>query len=198
MQSRKKCNVGVTFEALEDGAKAPAGWSKVTGHLVFDLQWISPERHGGSWMATRCQTLMVQRVLVWCLERVFMIAFTHAALNGLSIHAADIRNACLQAPSSQKNCITCGPEFGIENVGKVALTHRALCGGKAAGRDFRNHLRSCMHFLHFEPCPADPDAWMQPAIKSDGLTCCKHVLLHMDDALVVSENAESMLRNEIG
>ena len=49
------------------------------------------------------------------------IAFTYAALNGLDVFAADIRNAYLQAPSSQKDYILCGPEFGIENVGKIAL-----------------------------------------------------------------------------
>jgi hypothetical protein len=43
------------------------------------------------------------------------IAFTYAALNGLDVFAADIRNAYLQAPSSQKDYILCGPEFGIEN-----------------------------------------------------------------------------------
>ena len=51
------------------------------------------------------------------------IAFTYAALNGVDICAADIRNAYLQAPSSCKDYIICGPEFGIENVGKVALIH---------------------------------------------------------------------------
>ena len=45
------------------------------------------------------------------------IAFTYAALNGLDIYAADIRNAYLQAPSSQKHYIICGPEFGLENEG---------------------------------------------------------------------------------
>ena len=126
------------------------------------------------------------------------IAFTYAALNGLDVFAADMRNAYLQAPSSQKNFIICGPEFGLENVGRVALMHRALYGGKAAGRDFRNHFRSCMHFLNFKSCPADPDVWMRPAIKSDGLTCHDYALLCADDALVISENAESALRNELG
>ena len=61
------------------------------------------------------------------------IALTYAALNGLDVFAADIRNAYLQAPSSQKDHIICGPEFGLENQGKVALIHRALHGGKSAG-----------------------------------------------------------------
>ena len=61
------------------------------------------------------------------------IAFTYAALNGVDVFAVDIRNTYLQAPSSQKDYIICGPEFGLENIGKVALIHRALYGGKSAG-----------------------------------------------------------------
>jgi hypothetical protein len=100
-------------------------------------------------------------------------------------------------PSSQKDYIICGPEFGLENVGMVALIHRALYGGKSARRDFRNHLRSCMRHLEFTSCPADPDVWMQPAIKSDG-TEYEYILLYSDDALCASENAEKVLRTELG
>ena len=78
------------------------------------------------------------------------------------------------------------------------IVHHALYGGKAAGRDFRNHLRSCMEFLNFKSCLADPDVWMRPAIKSNGNTYYEYILLYVDDALVVSENAESILHNELG
>ena len=54
-----------------------------------------------------------------------------------------------------------------------------------------------MTHLKFEPFLADPDVWMRPAIKSDGTECYEHVLLHVDDALCISENAEHTLRNEI-
>ena len=108
-------------------------------------------------------------------------------LNGLDVCAADVQNACLQAPSSQKDCIMCGPEFGSENIGKRALIKRALHGGKAAGRDFRNHQKDCTTHLEFEPCLADPDVWMRPAIKADGTECYKCVLLHVDDALCISQ-----------
>ena len=39
---------------------------------------------------------------------------------------------------------------------------------------------------------------MRPAIKSDGNEYYEYVLLYKDDALVVSENAESILRDELG
>ena len=39
---------------------------------------------------------------------------------------------------------------------------------------------------------------MRPAIKSDGSTYYAYVLLYTDDALVIAENAEDILRSEIG
>ena len=87
------------------------------------------------------------------------IALTHAALLGLPVLGADIRNAYLQAPSSEKHFIICGPEFGIENVGRVALIHRALYGGKVACRGFWHHLQDCMGQLGFTSSRADPNVW---------------------------------------
>ena len=126
------------------------------------------------------------------------ITSTYATLNGLDICAADICNAYLQAPSSQQDYIICSPEFNVENVGRVTLIHRALYGGKSVGKDFRNHLRSCMHHLNFSSCPADPDMWMRKAQKADGSPCYDYMLLYTDDALVVSKRAEAILREEMG
>ena len=196
--AKEMTEVGIAFEVLEDGQLAPIGWKKVTGHLVWDVKmdftrkarWVldghkTPNPVGSTYAG------VVSRESV-------RIAFTYAALNGIDIFAADIRNAYLQAPSSQKDYIICGPEFGIENVGKVALIHRALYGGKSAGKDFRNHLRSCMRHLDFVSCLADPDVWMRPAKRSDGSDYYEYILLYTDDCLVLSENAESLLRNELG
>ena len=64
------------------------------------------------------------------------IAFIYVVLNRLDVYMADISNAYFQSPTSQKHYIICGPEFGMNNAGKVAIMHRAVY--------FRNHLRSCM------------------------------------------------------
>jgi hypothetical protein len=57
------------------------------------------------------------------------IAFTYAALNEVNVCAADIKNAYLQAPVYCKDYIICGPNFGLENVGKVATNVDELgCG----------------------------------------------------------------------
>ena len=186
------------LQILEDEKTAPAGCTKVSGHLIWSVKmdftrkarWVldgpkTPDPVGSKYAG------VVSRESV-------RIAFTYGALNDLDVCMADIRNAYLQSPTSQKHYIICGPEFGMENIGKVAIMHRAVYGGKTSRRDFRNHLRSCMHFINFTSCPADPDVWMRPAIKSDGSKCYDYVLIYVDDALVVSENAEYILTNELG
>ena len=89
------------------------------------------------------------------------IGLTYDALLGLPVIGGDIQNANLQAPSLEKNFIVCGPEFGTENVGRVALICQALNGGKVAGRDFWHHLRECMGQLGFTSSRADPDVWFR-------------------------------------
>ena len=74
------------------------------------------------------------------------IALTYAALNDLDIKSADISNAYLQAPTSEKYYTKLVPEFGRYN-GQLAYVVRAAYGLKSAGADFRNHLRDCMKHL---------------------------------------------------
>jgi hypothetical protein len=55
-----------------------------------------------------------------------------------------------------------------------------------------------MRHLDFVSCPTDPDVWMRPAKRSDGSDYYEYILLYTDDALVVSDNPEQVLRNELG
>ncbi len=89
------------------------------------------------------------------------IALMHAALLGLPVLGADIRNVYLQAPSSEKHFIICGPEFGIKNEGCIAVIHHALYGSKVAGYNFWHHLRDCMGQLGFTSSQANPDVWLR-------------------------------------
>jgi hypothetical protein len=191
-------NVGIAFQVLDEGQHEPVGWAKVTGHIIFDVKmdftrkarWVL-DGHKTSNPIGSTYTGVVSRESV-------RNALTYAALNGLDVVAADIRNAYLQAPLSQKDYIICGPEFGLENQEKKALITRALYGGKSAGKDFRNHLRSCMRHLDFTSCLADPDVWMRPAQKADGSEYWEYVLIYTDDVLVISTQCEDILREGIG
>ena len=126
------------------------------------------------------------------------IALSYAALNDIPICACDIQNAYLQAPSSEKHYVVCGPEFGLENVGKYAIIVRALYGGKSSGADYWRHVRSAMKDMGFSSCKADPDVWIRPALKSDGVEYYQHVLIYTDDILAIIEEPEKFLREELG
>ena len=120
-------------------------------------------------------------------------------MHGVPVTAADVRNTYLQPPTLEKHYIICGPDFGLENVGKKALITRALYGGKATGRDFWHHLRSCMNFIGFESLRTDPDVWMRKSARKYGVTeLYEYVLLYTDDCLVIIDQGEVVLRGEIG
>jgi hypothetical protein len=63
-------------------------------------------------------------------------------LNYLDVKMADIENAYLTAPITEKVWTVLGPEFG---------------DGARKRVDFRNHLAECMKHLGWNPCRADRD-----------------------------------------
>jgi hypothetical protein len=126
------------------------------------------------------------------------IALTYSALMKLPVIGADIKNAYLLAPNSEKHFIICGPEFGEESEGRFALIRRALYGGKVAGQDFWHHLCDCMRRLGFTSSCADPDVWFRFSKQKTREEYFEYVHLYVDNVLVISKNAEKVLRTEIG
>ena len=59
----------------------------------------------------------------------------------------------------------------------------------------RVHSASTMTDLSFTPCQADPDVWMQPAVKSDGTKYYECVLIYVNDILVISHRASTIMGN---
>ena len=110
-------NVRVAFEILDEGVHAPHGWKQVTRHLVWDVKMGFTRK--SRWVLDGHKTLdLIGSTYAGVVSRESVhIALTHAALNDLDVFAADIRSAYLQAPSSQKDYIICGPEFGVKNRG---------------------------------------------------------------------------------
>ena len=93
-----------------------------------------------------------------------MISLILAALNNLPVKVADIPNAHIIVPVTEKIWIFLGQEFG-EDFGRKAIVVRSLHGLKSAGDAFWNHLADCMHHLGFLPCPANIYLWMKPMVR---------------------------------
>jgi len=169
-------NLKVAFDILPEGKSLPPGYIKSSGHLVFEVKMTLEQKV--RWVKDGYRTRDHENCTyagVVPRESV-CIALTSAALNGLPVCACDIQNAYLQAPAtSEKHCVICGPEFGIEDVGKTAIIVRTLYGGKSAGADYWRHIRSAMSSMNFKPCPANPDVWMCPGTKVDGSAYWQYV-----------------------
>ncbi len=156
-------NVCIAFEILGPKKKAPPSWHKASGHIVFDekmdftrkARWVKDE-HKTPDFPTSSFAGVVSRNSI-------RISLTHAALLGLPVLSADIRNAYLQAPNSEKHVIICGLEFGIENEGRVGLIRCALYSGKVAGCNFWHPLQDFMGHLGFTSLHTDPDVWFRPS-----------------------------------
>ena len=120
------------------------------------------------------------------------IALTLAALNGLNVMTADIQNTYIQALTSEKHYVICRCEFS-DNMGKRALIIRGLYGLKSARASFWHHLASCMQYLGYESCKADPDLWMKKAEKDDKLAYWEYVLLYVDDIMAIRTKSMEVL-----
>ena len=83
-------NVGVAFDILEDHQNVPVGWTKTSGHLIWDVKmdftrkacWVK-DGHKTADPLSSNYAGVVSRDSV-------RIAFTLAAMNGLDIYAADV------------------------------------------------------------------------------------------------------------
>jgi len=161
--------VKIAFDILEDGHDVEPGSEYLECYMIFNVKmcFTRKARFVANGSKTRDPNITTYTGVVS--RETVQIALTYAALNGLDLMAADIKNAYLQAPISGKYWTRCGPEFGSEHQGKKARIVRFLYGTKSAGADFRNHLQDCMDLLGFTSCLADPDLWMRKAMSDKGI-----------------------------
>jgi hypothetical protein len=97
------------------------------------------------------------------------IALTIAGLNNLlEILTADIKNAYLNAPITEKVWMICGPKCGPYLQGKKVINDHVM---------FCNHLTACMRELDYMSCLADPDAWMKPMTCEDRFEYWEYILI---------------------
>ena len=186
--------VQVAFKILNDGEKAPPTYQEIRCHMVFDVKMDSfarKARYVAQGNMTEAPATLTYASVVS--RESVRIALTLAALNDLEVKTADIANAYLQAPVTEKISVRCGPEFGPDE-GKMAILVRALYGLCSAGAAFRNHLADCMTTLGYKSCLADQDLWMKASTRpDDGFEYYTYVLLYVDDVLVVSHDGMAVL-----
>jgi hypothetical protein len=160
-------NVRIAFKILNGEESGPSTYQEIRCHMIFDVNMEGFCRKarfvaGGHTTATPHEITYASVVS----RESVRVALTLASLNDLDVKMADIENAYLTAPLTEKVWNVLGPELG-DDSGNRALIVRALYGLKLAGAAFRNHLAECMKQLGWNPCRADRDLWMKAETHPD-------------------------------
>ena len=187
--------VRVAFNIRHGDEKNPPGYQYIRCHMIFDVKmedFRRKARYVAQGNMTEAPATLTYASVVS--RESVRIALTLAALNDLEVKTADIKNAYLTAPVTEKIWTILGPEFGPDK-GKKALVVRALYGLKSAGAAFRNHLADCMDFLGYESCLADPDLWYKAEINpANNHKYYSYVLLYVDDVLCIHHDGVNTIK----
>ena len=180
---------------VDHGTTAPAGYSKIRVHLVFDVKHDG--RHKARLVADGHLTeVPLESVYsgVVSLRGIRILAFL-AELNDLELWATDIGNAYLEAKTSEKIYIIAGSEFG-DLKGHVLVVNKALYGLRTSGKRWHERLADCLRDLGFQPCVAEPDIWF----RRNG-DVYEYIGVYVDDLAIVAKNPKSLtdkLMNQFG
>jgi hypothetical protein len=123
-------NVRIAFKIINGEESVPPTYQEIRCHMIFDVK-MEDFRRNARFVAVGHTTDTPHAMTyasVVSRESV-RIALTLDALNDLDINMADIENAYLTAPITEKVWTVLGPEFG-DDAGKRALIVRALYGLK--------------------------------------------------------------------
>jgi hypothetical protein len=154
-------NVRIAFKILNGEESAPPTYQEIRCHMIFDVKMEDFRRKesfvAGGYKKDNPHAMTYASVVS---RESVRIALTLASLNDLYVKMADIENAHLMAPLTEKVWTVLGPEF-VDDAGNSALIVGALYGLKSAVAAFRIHLAECMTHLGCHPCRADRDLWMK-------------------------------------
>jgi hypothetical protein len=179
-------NIRIAFNILNGEELVPPTYQEICCHMIFDVKmeyFGRKARFVAGGHTTDTPHAMTYASIVS--RESVRVSMTLEALNDLDVKLADIENAYLTTPITEKVWTVLGPEFG-DDAGKCALIVRALYGLKSAGEAFRNRLAECMKHVGWNPCRADRDLWMKAeTCPDDGVLYWAYILIYVDDILCV-------------
>jgi hypothetical protein len=185
-------NVMPAFKFRDDN-QVPVGYNYIDCHMIFDvkLDLTRKARFVAGGHKTDPPKDMVYASVV--MRDSVRIAFLLAALNDLNVLAADVQNAYLNAPTTEKVYTTAGEEFGADRKGRPVIIIRALYGLKSSGARWCDYMAATLRDGGYQSCKADLDVWMKPGFKKDGSKYWSYVLCYVDNLLVIDEEPKKTM-----
>ena len=166
---------------------SPQGYKKIRVHLIYDVKHDG--RHKARLVADGHLTDIPNESVyssVVSLRGLRMMLFL-GELNEIEVWGTDIGNAYLEACTSERVCITAGPEFGPLE-GHLLLIHKALYGLRSSGARWHDRLSDVLRKEGFIPCKAEPDIWMRQNGEQ-----YEYVAVYVDDLAFAVKNPASFV-----
>jgi hypothetical protein len=116
------------------------------------------------------------------------LTFLLADLNKMDLLMADVSNAYLNAYTNEKIYTKCGPEFGINFQGKLAIIKKSLYGLKSSAASWHRTMNNYLWSIGFKPSRGDADLWYR-----DASTYYEYICVYVDDLLVASHRAKQIM-----
>jgi hypothetical protein len=119
-------NVRIAFKILIGEESVPPTYQEIRCHMILDVK-MEDYRRKAKFVAggNKTDTPHAMTYVIVVSRESVRISLTLAVLNDLDVKMADIENAYLTTPITEKVCIVLSPEFGYD-AGKRALIVRAL------------------------------------------------------------------------
>ncbi len=129
-----------TLHFLPPGAKPPEGYQEAPLRLIFDVKPDLKRKArlvaGGHMVDARGHSSYSTVVRLDSIRLLNVIA----KAQGLKVLAGDVGNAYLNASTKEKVYTICGPEFGPELEGRIAIIKKSLYGLKSSGARWHAHF----------------------------------------------------------
>ena len=111
-------------------------------------------------------------------------------LDGMEPLATDIRNAYLEALTSEKVCIRVGLEFGPDLKGHLLIVYKTFYGLRLSGKTFGQMLQECLLKLGFVPSLAKALIYMRKCPTADHY---EYVTTYVDNLTIIMKDPQSLI-----
>ncbi|MEM7375757.1 MAG: reverse transcriptase domain-containing protein [Bacteroidota bacterium] len=179
--------VMVAFKVLEPGEDPPSDSKLIPLRMIFAVKMDFTRKArlvAGGHMTDPPTSSTYSSVAARDSVRIIFLIAGH---NKIPVTMADIGNAYLNAPTSERVHAVAGPEFG-QYEGCIVIIVRALYGLRSAGASWHSHLSDTLRSLKFASSNADHDVWMRAAVDRNSQPYYEYVVVYVDDLLIVSHD----------
>lgn len=174
-----------TLEFLPPGATPPKGYQYAKLRMIFDVKHDLRRKSrlviGGHKVDATGHSVYSSVVQLASVRLLNVIAKSQ----GLQCIAGDVGNAYLNAYTEEKVYVICGPEFGPELEGRIAIVRKGLYGLKTSGNRWHAHFAQTLYGMGFIPTRFDPNVWLKKREDEKGYD---YISTYVDDFLITAKN----------